>query len=183
MLEVGVCHLWLRASAGNWIHSAKAAKGLTHQDEPKDSDLQRWGLFVQTSTVCCWRIWGEDLDGAWRLYRGTQDRTGSYLNKRVPRLQEPVLKISPLQSPHLRHCPPPWLPSAVITWSPKNWLGFHCQSPTQEMIGHLLSVATAGVEASLFIVNLWLDYEEQSMFVNALFIWIGLTLGTEPGTG
>lgn len=51
------------------------------------------------------------------------------------------------------------------------------------MIGHLLSVATAGVEASLFIVNLWLDYEEQSMFVNALFIWIGLTLGTEPGTG
>lgn len=128
----------------------KQQKVWTHQDEPKDSDLQRWGLFVQTSTVCCRRIWGEDLDGVWRLYRGTKDRRGSYSNKSLPKLQEPVLKISPLQKVfkaptsvtiHLRDSP------QVITWSHKNWLGFCCQSPTREMIGHFLSLATAGVEA------------------------------------
>lgn len=44
-------------------------------------------------------------------------------------------------------------------------------------------MATTGVEHNLFNVSLWLGYVEQSMYVNALFIWIGLALRTEPGPG
>lgn len=51
-----------------------------------------------------------------------------------------------------------------------------------EMIGCLLSTATAGVEHNLSIVSLCLEYVEQNMFLNTLFIWIGLALRTEPGT-